>query len=131
MPSLSDPNIWMSIVMQLPDAVVCTDTAGVITHWNAAAEKAFGHTAAEAIGQSLDLIIPEKLREPHWRGFRRAMEEGRTSHTGPARVTKAVTRSGEILYVETSFGVLKDESGRTIGASSVSRDVTERHRRAG
>ena len=61
---------------QMPDSVIYADTEGKIRFWNAASEQMFGFTAQEAIGQSLDIIIPEYLREPHWRGFYAAVESG-------------------------------------------------------
>ncbi len=118
------------ILNQLPDAVVCTDVVGVITHWNRAAESLFGFSADEAVGQGLDLIIPVRLREAHWQGFRRAVESGQTSPQGGARLTKAVRKSGDVIYIEASFGLLKDASGQVVGVTSVCRDVTQRQLRA-
>jgi PAS domain S-box-containing protein len=62
-----------SILEQIADAVIYADTQGTIVLWNAAAAALFGYSAAQALGQNLDLIIPEHLRGQHWRGFEAAM----------------------------------------------------------
>lgn len=118
---------WARLVEQLPDALICSDTQGVIVGWNDAAQALFGHSAAEALGQSLDLIIPERLRAAHWAGFDRALAQGRTEHGRGAILTRAVTRSGETLYVEMSFAILTQSDGQVTGAVSVARDATQRH----
>jgi len=109
------------LLEQLPDAVVASDRDGIIRVWNAAATKLFGHTADEAIGQSLDLIIPERLREAHWKGYDAALAAGATRHSGKPLTTRAVPKSGERLYVSMQFGVLHDEQGRSWGAVAVAR----------
>ncbi len=118
---------WARLTEQLPDALVCSDTQGVIVGWNGAAQALFGHTAAEALGQSLDLIIPERLRAAHWAGFDRALAQGRTVHGHGAILTRAVTRSGDTIYVEMSFAILTREDGQVTGAVSMARDATQRH----
>lgn len=115
------------IVAQAVEAVVYADTEGVIRLWNAAAEQLFGFARDEALGASLDLIIPERLREAHWRGYRAAVASGRTRLGGRATLTKARHRSGRSLYVEMSFSLVKDATGRVIGSVAVARDVTDRH----
>src|SRR5229473_5828718 len=62
------------------DAIVATDRDGVIRHWNKGAERIFGHTAAEAVGKSLDLIIPEQLRARHWEGYHQVMRTGHSRY---------------------------------------------------
>ena len=69
---------WRHILRDVPDALIHADAEGVIRAWNAGAEALFGFSAAEALGASLDLIIPERLREPHWVAYRRAMACGAT-----------------------------------------------------
>jgi len=117
----------MSVLAQLPDAVIFADTTGSIRLWNRAAEAIFGFTAAEADGASLDMIIPERLRKAHWRGFDAAIESGTLSLSGRATLTRALHRSGRPVYVEISFGLVKDDqSGSVLGAVAVARDVTTR-----
>jgi PAS domain S-box-containing protein len=122
------PGIAALVLAQTVDAVIYADADGVIRLWNPAAEKIFGFTSAEAIGSSLDLIIPERLRAAHWRGFRAAMATGTTRLAGRATLTKGLHKSGTSVYVEMSFSVVKDAAHRVLGSVGIARDVTERHR---
>jgi PAS domain S-box-containing protein len=119
-----------AIVAQAVDAVVYADAEGVVRLWNAAAEKLFGFAPDEALGASLDLIIPERLREAHWRGYRAAVSSGATRLGGRATLTKALHKSGRALYVEMSFSVVKDPTGRVVGSVAIARDVTDKHLKA-
>ena len=92
-------DIYRPIIEQIADAIIYSDSEGIIRVWNAAAMEIFGYTKDEAIGQSLDLIIPERLRAAHWVGFNRAMERGMTQHAGRATVTRALTRDGGSVFV--------------------------------
>ncbi|MGE5090462.1 MAG: PAS domain S-box protein, partial [Candidatus Levyibacteriota bacterium] len=83
-----------AILDQAADAVIFADVEGVIRVWNAAAARIFGFAAAEAIGRSLDLIIPEHLRQAHWIGFRRAMQSGATRLGGQPTMTRGLHQSG-------------------------------------
>ena len=114
------------LVEQLPVSVIVSDREGRITAWNRAAEALFGFSAAEAIGQSLDLIIPERLRQAHWAGFDRSLASGTTKYAGQVMTTRAIHKDGRKLYVEFSFGILKDESGAATAVVAVGRDGTER-----
>lgn len=114
------------IVQHMADAVIYADQSGTIARWNHAAETLFGFSAAEAIGQSLDLIIPEHLRAAHWRGFDAAIQSGTTRLHGRATVTRALPKSGTKLYVEMSFALVLDKTGNVLGSVAVARDVSER-----
>lgn len=114
------------VVEQTADAVIYSNRDGVIERWNAAATEMFGYTAGEALGQSLDIIIPERLRAAHWRGFDAAMASGKTRLHGRPTLTKAEHKSGNKLYVEMSFAVVVDAAGTTLGSVAMARDVTER-----
>lgn len=120
-PSLGD---W--IVEHTADALIYSNRDGIIERWNPAAASMFGYSAAEACGQSLDLIIPEPLRAAHWRGFDAAMQNGSTRLHGRPTVTKAAHKSGETRYVEMSFALVSDQLGKVIGSVAMARDVTER-----
>lgn len=111
---------------QAPDAVIFADLEGKIVEWNAAAEAIFGHTAAEAIGQSLDLIVPERFREAHWTVYDRALEAGDTKYRGKALPTRSMRKDGSDIYVELSFAIIKTADGSVIGALAHARDITER-----
>ena len=115
-----------AIARQAPDAIIFADRGGAIRYWNGAAETVFGYTQAEAIGQSLDLIIPERLRHAHWEGFDKAIESGVTKYSGKAMTTRSTHKNGSKIYVDLSFGLVKDASGAVIGATAIGRDSTER-----
>jgi len=123
---MTDAELATLVHEQAPDAVIFAGTDGVIRLWNAAATAMFGHTREEAVGQSLDIIIPERFRESHWRAFDRALAEGATKYTGRALPTRPARRDGTTVYVELTFAILKDASGRAIGALAHARDITER-----
>ena len=118
---------WRHILADTPDALIFADKGGLLRAWNAGAEAVFGYSAAEAIGQSLDLIIPERLRAAHWLGFHRAMARGTTSHGAEVRTTRGAHKDGRKLYVDMSFGVVKDDDGAVLGSVAMARDVTARH----
>ena len=115
-----------AVVEQMADALIFADTKGQIRLWNPAAVALFGFTTDEAIGQSLDLIIPENLRKGHWAGFDRAIRSGATRLGGQATVTRALHKSGKRLYVDLSFSLVRGPAGAVIGAMAVGRDVTAR-----
>lgn len=114
------------IVAQCSDALIYAGRDGRIERWNAAATQLFGFTATEALGQSLDIIIPEHLREKHWAGFDHAIETGRLKLNGRATLTRGVKKDGSKCYVEMSFGLVKDAQGTSVGSVAMARDVTER-----
>ena len=114
-----------STLRDIPDAVVYCDRAGVIRFWNAGAARIFGFAAAEAIGQSLDIIIPPRLRQRHWDGYHRMMETGRSQH-GPEEILSvpANTRSGQTLSVQFTVAPVRDAAGVVAGIVALLRDVT-------
>jgi PAS domain S-box-containing protein len=117
----------VAVLDQAADAVIFADVGGVIRIWNAAAARIFGVSAEEAIGKSLDLIIPEHLRQAHWNGFHRAMQSGATRLGGRPTMTRGLHGSGRRLYVEMSFAVVRTPSGTVAGSVSVARDATARY----
>jgi PAS domain S-box-containing protein len=116
-----------ALVEQLPVSVILANREGLITVWNRASEALFGFSAQEVLGKSLDVIIPEHLRKAHWDGFNRSLASGQTKYSGRVMTTRAVHRDGRKLYVDFSFGMLKDASGEVVGAMAVGRDITERY----
>src|SRR5438309_11843680 len=95
--------------------------------WNHAAAALFGYSAAEALGQKLDLIIPEHLRASHWRGFEAAMTKGATKLQGRPTLTRAVHKSGRKIYVEMTFAMVKGGAqDEVLGSVAMARDVTDR-----
>lgn len=114
------------MVNQAPDGVIFADREGIIRSWNDAATAIFGYTHGEAMGQNLDIIIPEQFREAHWTGYDRALEAGVTKYIGQSLATRARKASGEDIYVELSFAIMKDATGAVIGALAHARDIDER-----
>jgi len=121
------PEACSSVVEQMADALVYADTQGRICGWNAAAERLFGFSRAEAIGNSLDLIIPERLRAAHWAAFDRAMASSATRLDGRPTITRSLTGRGETIYVEMTFAVVNDDQGKALGSVAIARDATQRH----
>jgi len=119
------PELFRALVEQAPDVMIYADRTGKIRIWNPAAETFFGYTAAEVLGTGLDIIIPERFRSAHWSGYRRAMETGHTRHTGRALTTRAVHKDGSRLYVNLSFGVIKNSAGSVLGALAIGRPANE------
>jgi len=111
---------------QAPDAIIFAGTDGMIQEWNASAEDIFGFSREEALGQSLDIIIPEQFREAHWKGYERALAAGETKYKGKAMPTRAVRKDGSTIYVELGFAIIIDVAGLTLGALAHARDITER-----
>ena len=117
------------LVEQAPDALIYADRDGVIREWNAAATRVFGFGREEALGQSLDIIVPEQFREAHWRGYDRALEAGETKYSGQAMPTRSARKDGETIYVELTFAIVKGNDGSVLGALAVARDISERWQR--
>ena len=117
----ADPEFFRAVVEQAPDAMIFADREGTIRLWNARAEALFGYAAGEAIGSSLDLIIPQHLRAPHWRGYRQAILTGQMRLAGRPIVTRATHKDGSKLYVELAFGLLRDGQQRVLGALATGR----------
>jgi PAS domain S-box-containing protein len=109
------------------DAIIAADRDGVIRFWNPGAERIFGYTRDEAVGCSLDLIIPERLRARHWDGFRHAMASGQSRYgEGDVLAVPALRKDGATISVEFTIVPLKDDAGAIIGMGAVMRDVTRR-----
>lgn len=107
------------------DAIIATDHAGTINFWNPGAVRIFGFTADEAIGRSLDLIIPDNLRARHWTGFRHVMETGTSRYGhGDLLSVPALAKGGRRISVEFTIAMMKDEQDRPIGTVAILRDVT-------
>lgn len=124
---LTAAGICRSIVAETVDAVIFADAEGRIRLWNRSAERLFGYAASEVIGQSLDIIIPEHLRERHWKGFDAALAAGHTKYTGRVLTTRSMHKDGHRLYVDLGFGLVYRPDGSVAGAFATGRDATTRH----
>ena len=125
-----EDRLYRQIVEGAPDAVVFGDAQGIIRLWNKGAEAIFGFTAAEAVGQSMDIIIPERLRGRHWDGYRRTMATGVSRYgSGDLLAVPAVTKDGRGISIEFTIQMLKGPSGEILGPVAAIRDVTKRFQR--
>lgn len=122
---------WLAgyIVNTSSDAVMFADREGIIRLWNSGAEKMFGFSAEEAVGQSLDLIIPENLRGRHWDGYGRVMESGSSRYSADLLTAPALRKDGSRLSTEFSMVMVKDEAGVMVGVAAIIRDVSARWQR--
>ena len=110
-----------ALLAQAPDAMVYCDLAGNIQLWNEAATQMFGHDAAHALGQSLDIMIPERFRAAHWAGFERAVSTGVAKYHGQVLTTRAEHADGRKLYVDLAFSMIRDGTGAVIGVLATAR----------
>ena len=106
-------------------AVVVADTGGVIRFWNPAAEAMFGHSRAVAVGASLDLIIPDPLRDRHWDGYGRVMATGETEYAGRTLGVPAIRADGTRISVEFTVTLLRDDHDAVVGIAAILRDVSK------
>ena len=118
--------LFRRIVEEMPEAVIFADRQGMVRLWNRAAETIFGYSADEALGQSLDLIVPERFRARHWEGYRHVMATGVTRYGQRLLAVPAMRKDGQRISIEFSIALLKDERGEVTGAAAVVRDVTPR-----
>lgn len=113
-----------------PDAILICDRSGTLRYWNAASERVFGFRASEAVGTSLNLIIPERFRARHWTGWEDAMRTGVTRYgEGRLLAVPALHKDGRQISIEFSIQFVKDTDGHTKWVVAVIRDVTERYLR--
>lgn len=115
-----------ALVEQLADAVVIADPSGEIVFWNGAAERVFGWTAAETVGQSLDMIIPERQRRAHWEGYAKTMATGETKYATDLLRVPALNADGERHSIAFTVTLLHGPDGEVSGIAAVVRDETER-----
>ena len=111
----------------MSDAIIYADAEGVIRLWNRGATRIFGFAEVEALGRSLDIIIPETLRERHWRGFRATMRTGESRYgDGQVLSVPAVRKDGSRISVEFTIVPFTNDSGQMIGIAAIMRDTTTR-----
>jgi PAS domain S-box-containing protein len=117
------------IVEQAPDAIMYADRDGIIRLWNKGAERIFAVAKAQALGRSLDLIIPERLRERHWQGYHKTMATGETRYGHELLRVPALKGDGGQFSSEFSIVLVQDESGRPLGVAAILRDVSAQWQR--
>src|SRR5262249_26212259 len=122
------PPEWLcrEIVDRAQDAIILADRDGLIRLWNSGAEAMFGYRAEEAVGQTLDLIIPERLGAGHWAGYREVMATGATRYAGQVLAVPAIRKDGASISVEFTIVLLHEPAGTMLGPAAIVRDVTAR-----
>ena len=119
------PVDFEQLVEALGDAIVVANASGAITLWNPAAQRLFGFTQAEALGNSLDLIVPERLRERHWDGFKKTMASGETRYAHDVLRVPAVHKDGRRLSIAFTVALLDGPQRKVTGIVAVIRDETQ------
>lgn len=117
-------HIFTSLFEGAPDAILFADRKGIIQLWNKGAEIIFGHSAKEAIGQPLELIIPEKLQQRHNDGYYRVMSSGTTKYGSDLLSVPAQNKEGGRLFIDFSIVMVKDDAGEMLGLAAIMRDTT-------
>jgi PAS domain S-box-containing protein len=130
-PTFTPSHDWLcrQIVDENRVAVISGDPEGIIRLWNKGAEEIFGWSADEAIGQSMDLIIPEKHRAKHWAGYSTVMQTGTSRYGHDVLSVPALTKSGKRISVEFTVVLLKDSQGKVAGIAATLQDITARWER--
>ena len=114
------------LVAVVGDAIVVSDTSGAIVLWNPGATHLFGFTESEAMGQSLDLIIPERQRERHWHGYQKTMETGQTRYGNDVLRVPALHKDGHSISIAFTVALLVTADNKPMAIAAVMRDETSR-----
>ena len=115
-----------SFIQAAGDAIVAVGSDGKISLWNPAAERIFGFTTTDAVGQSLDLIIPERFRERHWEGFRQVMLSGQTRYGTDVLRVPALHKDGRPLSIAFTVALLKSPDSQSFTIAAIVRDESQR-----
>jgi PAS domain S-box-containing protein len=125
--NLDPDRLARALLAGMADALIVADADGAIRFWNAGAERLFGFSESEALGQSLDIIIPERLRARHWSGFEATMRTGKSRYgAGEILSVPALRKDGARISVEFTVVALHDDTGRMEGIAAIMRDATAR-----
>jgi PAS domain S-box-containing protein len=109
------------------DAIIAADKEGVIVFWNPGAERIFGYASTDAIGRSLDIIIPARLRKLHWDGYHRVMKSGKSRYGhGDILAVPGIKKDGNQISIEFTITPMRDETDQLVGLIAILRDVTKR-----
>ncbi|MPZ75583.1 MAG: PAS domain S-box protein [Deltaproteobacteria bacterium] len=115
-----------TLVQAAGDAIIAADPNGKIVLWNPAAERIFGFGADEAMGQTLDFIIPERFRERHWQGYRHVMSTGQTKYGADVLRVPAYHKDGRPLSIAFTVALLPSQDGKVGAIAAIVRDETSR-----
>lgn len=123
MSSTIDSSIdYQALVDGVGDGIMAADAQGLITLWNPACTRMFGFTEADAIGKSLDLIIPQRQQKPHWDGYQKTMETGITKYGNDVLRVPAVHKDGHTLSIAFTVSMLHNPDGTVSAIVAVIRD---------
>jgi PAS domain S-box-containing protein len=125
-PLAVDDALLAALVDQLADAVIVAGPNGSIVYWNQAAERLFGWSATQAVGQTLDLIIPERQRGAHWDGYRQVMRTAHTRYGEELLRVPALHADGQRRSIAFTVTLLTDATGAVTAIAAVVRDETRR-----
>jgi len=119
---------WLcrQIVTKAHDAIIMADREGIIRLWNKGAGTVFGFSPAEALGQSLHIIVPEKLRVRHDQGYDKVMASGQSKYARELLAVPALRKDGSRISVEFTLTLIQDDQGQILGAAAIIRDVSAR-----
>jgi PAS domain S-box-containing protein len=116
-----------TLAHEAPDAIVYADVGGMIRFWNRGAERVFGFSASEVLGKSLDMIIPQNMRQRHWDAYLQTTRTGKTRYgAGQVLAVSALRKDGTRVPIEFSILPFRDPEGRMVGVGAILRDVTKR-----
>jgi PAS domain S-box-containing protein len=120
-------NLSKAVLSTSSDAIIAADKEGVIRFWNPGAERIFGYARDAAIGQSLDIIIPERLRKRHWDGYHYVIKTGESRYgQGDVLAVPGIKQDGAGISIEFTIVPLRNGAGELIGLAAIMRDVTKR-----
>jgi PAS domain S-box-containing protein len=114
------------LVESIGDAVIASDPSGAINLWNPSATRMFGFTEAEALGKSLDIIIPQRQQQRHWDGYHKTMETGITKYGNDVLRVPAVHKDGHTLSIAFTVAMLHTPDGKISAIVAVVRDESAR-----
>ena len=117
---------FAKLVESIGDAIVISDAQGIIIYWNPAAERIFGFSKAEALGSTMDFIVPERLRHRHNEGYEHSMQTGTTRYGDKLLTVPALHKSGKPLSIAFTVSMIFDENHKAVAVAAVIRDDTER-----
>ena len=129
MTPLNHAQLCTAIVDGSGDAILFADRKGIIRLWNGGATTVFGYHVEEAIGRTLDLIVPESLRNRHWEGFDQVIASGVTRYGHEVLAVPALHKDGSRISIEFTVVLVRDPTGEVAGVAAVIRDVTARWER--
>lgn len=126
-PPMGSLDSCRALIAQAAEAIVLTDSDGTIRIWNRGAERIFGYSPAEALGCVFTLLVPTRLRAAYWEGFRQMIDGRRVVNRDELSTMRTLRKHGGKVYVDLSFGLVRDGADSVVGAFAIGRDCTVRH----